>query len=95
MEFFLDLAWNVNSIPFDGIQQHLKNWMAREFTPKGSDELSTILDEYYRLAFIRKPEYMGWSQTEPTTKINLSDFSKDEMERKIRRRKRAASTRAR
>ncbi|HSD07181.1 glycosyl hydrolase 115 family protein [Flavobacterium sp.] len=84
MEFFLDLAWNVNSIPFDGINQHLKNWISREFTPKVSNELSVVLEEYYRLAFIRKPEYMGWSQTEPTTKINLSDFSKSEMEQRIK-----------
>ncbi|WP_348799822.1 glycosyl hydrolase 115 family protein [Flavobacterium adhaerens] len=83
MEFFLDLAWNVNSIPYDGIQQHLQQWMTREFSPEVANELSVIMTEYYRLAFIRKPEYMGWSQTEPTTKVNLSDFSKTEMEQRI------------
>ena len=84
MEFFLDLAWNVNSIPVDGINKHLKNWISREFTSKVANELSAVLEEYYRLAFIRKPEYMGWSQTEPTTKVNLSDFSKEEMEQRIK-----------
>lgn len=83
-EFFLDLAWNVNSIPLDGINKHLKNWASREFTPKVVKEVSAVMSEYYRLAFIRKPEYMGWSQTEPTTKVTLSDFSKAEMEQRIK-----------
>jgi hypothetical protein len=83
-EFFLDLAWNINSIPFDGINENLKKWASREFTTAVASEVASIMDEYYRLAFIRKPEYMGWSQTEPTTKVNLSDFSKEEMEQRIK-----------
>lgn len=83
MEFFLDLAWDTNSIKSDGLHNYLKNWSSREFSPKVSEELSTVFEEYYRLAFIRKPEYMGWSQTEPTTPIKHSDFSKDEMQNRI------------
>ena len=68
MEFFMDLAWNINSIKSDGINENLKNWISREFTPAIASELSPVFEEYYRLAFLRKPEYMGWSQTEPTTR---------------------------
>lgn len=82
-EFFLDLAWNINSIKSDGINDYLKKWISREFTGNIASELSFVLNEYYRLAFIRKPEYMGWSQTEPTTPVKLSDFSAKESQNRI------------
>lgn len=83
-ELFLDLAWNINSIKSDGLKQYSKEWAAREFSPKISAEISVIFEEYYRLAFLRKPEYMGWSQTEPTTPIKLSDFSTEEIWNRIK-----------
>jgi hypothetical protein len=84
VEFFMDLAWNINSIPSDGINKNLEKWISREFTPAIASELSPVIAEYYRLAFIRKPEYMGWSQTEPTTQIKPSSFTKEEIEERIK-----------
>lgn len=83
-ELFLDLAWNVNSIKSDGLNKYLKNWISREFTPEIATDLSVVFEEYYRLASLRKPEYMGWSQTEPTTPIQLSDFSAEESLNRIK-----------
>ncbi|WP_035108734.1 glycosyl hydrolase 115 family protein [Flavobacterium denitrificans] len=83
-ELFLDMAWNINSIKSDGINQYLKDWASREFFPKISSEASAVFEEYYRLAFLRKPEYMGWSQTEPTTQVKLSDFSEKEIWNRIK-----------
>ncbi len=82
-EFFLDLAWDINSIKSDGINDYLKKWISREFRGNIASELSFVLKEYYRLAFLRKPEYMGWSQTEPTTPVKLSDFSAEESQNRI------------
>jgi hypothetical protein len=83
-ELFLDLAWNINSIKSDGLKQYLKNWISREFTPEIAPDLSVVFEEYYRLASLRKPEYMGWSQTEPTTQIKLSDFTREESLNRIK-----------
>ena len=83
-ELFLDLAWNINSIKSDGLNQYLKGWISREFTPVIAPDLSVVFEEYYRLASLRKPEYMGWSQTEPTTPIKLSDFSTEESLKRIK-----------
>jgi len=77
-ELFLDLAWDINSIKSDGIDDYLKKYVSREFTGNIASELSFVLKEHYRLAFLRKPEYMGWSQTEPTTPVKLSDFSAED-----------------
>ncbi|MFV5688027.1 glycosyl hydrolase 115 family protein [Flavobacterium sp. ZT3R25] len=84
MEFFLDMAWDINSIKSDGIKHYLKNWISREFSPYMAEDLSAVFEEHYRLAFLRKPEYMGWSQTEPTTPIKLSDFTAEESLERIK-----------
>ncbi|WP_163407403.1 glycosyl hydrolase 115 family protein [Flavobacterium ajazii] len=83
-ELFLDLAWNIGSIKHDGINQYLKDWLTREFSPLIAEYLGPVFEEYYRLAFLRKPEYMGWSQTEPTTPIKLSDFTEEECLERIK-----------
>lgn len=66
LEFLMDMAWDIDAIPFDiqGVDNHLKTWLAREFGKKNSDELLTVMNEYYRLAYIRKPEFMGNTRTE-------------------------------
>ncbi|WP_231425176.1 glycosyl hydrolase 115 family protein [Pedobacter sp. Leaf250] len=65
-ELFLDMAWNINSIEDNkaGLDQHLQKWLAREFGKQNSTALLAIMNEYYRLAYIRKPEFMGNSRTE-------------------------------
>jgi len=83
-ELFLDLAWDINSIKSDGINRYLKDWISREFSPQIAEYLGPVFEEYYRLAFLRKPEYMGWSQTEPTTQIKLSDFTEEECLERIK-----------
>jgi hypothetical protein len=74
-EFFLDMAWDIDAIKPDGVSQHLESWLGNTFGNQHAASLKSIMDEYYRLAFIRKPEYMGWSQTEPTTKVKSTDLN--------------------
>jgi hypothetical protein len=86
MEFFLDLAWDVHSIQEKSIKDHLIDWCEREFGENVGKEIAGVKEEYYRLAFLRKPEYMGWSQTEPTTQTGPTEFSlanANEIQRRI------------
>ncbi|MBO0324082.1 glycosyl hydrolase 115 family protein [Muricauda sp. CAU 1633] len=86
MELFLDLAWDIACIKENTINDHHKNWAKREFGNENAEEISEILQEYYRLAFLRKPEYMGWGQTEPTTSNNPTQFTQlndNELQRRI------------
>jgi len=87
-EFYLDMAWNINAIKADQISGHLENWMGKTFGIQHASGLKDIMTEYYRLAFIRRPEYMGWSQTEPTTRtksteLNFSEFG-DEINTRLK-----------
>ncbi|GAF02105.1 glycosyl hydrolase 115 family protein [Saccharicrinis fermentans] len=87
MEFFLDLAWDINGVNSMNIKEHLRNFYSREFGVNNGALIANLMDEYYRLAFLRKPEYMGWSQTEPTTITRESDFNQfsngNEVQRRI------------
>lgn len=83
MEFFLDLAWNSNSIKETSIKNHLIDWATREFGKKNAKEIANIQEEYYRLACLRKPEFMGWSQTEPETPTKITAFNSKEVQRRI------------
>jgi hypothetical protein len=67
-ELFLDMAWNIDSIEDNkqGLDQHLKTWLTREFGQPYAADLLAVMNEYYRLAYIRKPEFMGNTRTEET-----------------------------
>jgi len=87
-ELFLDLAWNIHTVNNDNIDQHLYAWAAREFTGSIATDVSRLMMEYYRLAMLRKPEFMGWSGVEPKTNVKLTEFNQatngNELQRRIR-----------
>jgi len=66
IELVMDMAWNIDSIEGNrqGLDLHLRRWLAREFGESDADELLHVMNEYYRLAYIRKPEFMGNTRTE-------------------------------
>lgn len=68
-EFFLDMAWNIDKINEQNIYGNQDKWCEREFSKELSGQISSILCEYYRLANIRKPEFMGWSRVEEYSSI--------------------------
>lgn len=76
IQFFLDMAYNVT--PFKNsayTRTHLQNWVADNLSSKNAGKITDVLWRYYQLAFERKPEFMGWSQTEPTTQTKSTDYN--------------------
>ena len=86
MEFFLDLAWDINRLNENQIENHLYGWAAREFGAQNAEEIAAVMNEYYRLAFLRKPEFMGWSRTEPSTSTGPTEFSQTANNNELQRR---------
>ncbi len=64
LELFLDMAWNYASFRPNTLQDHLHQWLCREFGQKAGDALFPVMKEFYRLTAMRKPEFMGWNQVE-------------------------------
>jgi len=64
LEFFLDLAWNVDNVQPGTVPDHLERWLAREFGQAAAAQAAPAMQEYYRLCAMRHPEFFGWSQVE-------------------------------
>ena len=64
LEFFLDMAWDINSIQPESIAEHLERWLCTQFGERAGKKLFPAMKEFYRLCGIRKPEFMGWTQVE-------------------------------
>ena len=64
IELFLDMAWNIGQVVETGVAGHLGNFLKREFGEAAGAELLPVMQEHYRLAYIRKPEFMGHTRVE-------------------------------
>lgn len=81
-ELFMDMAWNMEEFTLRGTNMHLRTWLEREFGVQTASNLLPIMKEHYRLAYIRKPEFMGNTRTEekdPLYRI-VRDLPWDEQE---------------
>lgn len=78
IQTFFDMAWDMEKFGYDNINDHQPAMLAGIFGDGLRDGLKGILDEYYRLAWIRKPEYMGWEiewDTPDRADTGPTDFS--------------------
>ena len=78
MQTFFDLAWSVDDYDIRSINRHQSRFLASIFGQQYERDLQWVLDEYYRLCWIRKPEYMGfeWEWSEPErTGLRDTEFS--------------------
>lgn len=60
MQFFLDLAWDINSVTYNTIPDYNSKFLAAIFGDKYKADFKDIYNSYFHLGFERKPEYMGW-----------------------------------
>ena len=63
-ELFMDMAWNIGRVQQTGVTGHLSHFLSREFGTVSASALLPLLQKHYRLAYIRKPEFMGHTRTE-------------------------------
>ncbi len=69
LELFLDMAWNINSVKSDSVGKHLEAWLSTNFGKAAAEKLYPAMRKYYELCGKRRPEFMGWSQTELDKKL--------------------------
>jgi hypothetical protein len=78
MQTFFDLAWDMKKFDYSSINHRQSQFLALTFGAKYEKDFQEILDNYYRLAWSRKPEFMGWEREWDAPKykdILNSDFS--------------------
>ena len=59
IQTFMDMAWDINAFDFEKVNRHQAEFLERLF---GKNDYQSILDTYLRLAWSRKPEFMGWER---------------------------------
>ncbi|MBR2184309.1 MAG: glycosyl hydrolase 115 family protein [Prevotella sp.] len=64
LEFFLDMAWDIDAITPSTIGKHLERWLVTQFGAEVGCAIAPAMRELYRLNGIRRPEFMGWTQVE-------------------------------
>lgn len=62
MQTFFNLAWDVNRFDETSINRDQSRFLSHTFGAKHEKSFQYILDNYYRLAWSRKPEFMGWER---------------------------------
>ena len=72
-QYFLDLAFDHHTFGLKP-REHLKQWAATQFGPDHAEAVAAIMTDYYDLAFERRPEFMGGSQTEPVRPNMMSPY---------------------
>ena len=81
MTMFMEMAYDFSSFTYDNVNKWQARWLTDIFGVKGDDlepVFQNILDHYYRLAWDRKPEFMGyemeWDSRE-YSRLYDTDFS--------------------
>jgi hypothetical protein len=78
---FFDMAFNFSAFSYDNVNRYQAEWLARMFTSHSSlltSHFQYILDNYYRLAWDRKPEFMGYEMewdSKENNRLHDTDFS--------------------
>lgn len=79
MQMFMDMAYDFQAFSYDNANSYQTEWLARLFDiQEHRAMLSFILDNYYRLAWDRKPEFMGYEiewDTPENARLHDTDFS--------------------
>ncbi len=60
----MDMAWDINSVTPLTLRKHLHSWLTMQFGRATADRIAPAMERFYQLCAIRKPEFMGWTQTE-------------------------------
>lgn len=93
LELFLDMAWDIDSIDASTVKNHLKAWLIRQFGKETAEIIFPVMYDFYRMCGQRKPEFMGWSQTEKDktlyerglTPVRNSEFNNKEFGNELQR----------
>jgi hypothetical protein len=86
-DVFLAMAFDMDAFAKPGAQPaYLRDWSIKTFGPEQGPKAADIMARYYRLAFDRNPEFMGFTTTFPETPVqqtrfNLTDFGDENARR--------------
>lgn len=61
IDYFLQMAWKVPEFRRVPQRAFLLAWYSEQFSPQLAKDIVPIMERYYQLNFVRKPEFMGFN----------------------------------
>lgn len=68
MDYFLAMAYDIDSFNFERAAGYRAEWMCGMLGEKHRNDFQDVINSFYKLAFARKPEFMGWGYQWTTDK---------------------------
>lgn len=78
MQQFFSMAWNFDTFTYENVNRYQAQWLASVYGKRYERDFQQILDTYYRLAWDRKPEFMGYEMewdSDENNRLHDTDFS--------------------
>jgi len=78
VQMFFDMAYDFSKFSYDNVNDYQATWLAGIYGEEFRRDFQYILDNYYRLAWDRKPEFMGYEMewdSEENNRLHDTDFS--------------------
>ena len=75
---FFAMAYDLAAFNYDNVNRYQARWLADIFGKKYEQQFQQILDTYYRLAWQRRPEFMGYEMewdSEENNRLHDTDFA--------------------
>jgi hypothetical protein len=85
IDLFMQMGWDISRWRRDNVSQFLENWAASQFGGQHAREIAAVMEQYYRLGFARKPEFLQWNLVnEKPRPSDLTPFDYgDEVQRRL------------
>ncbi|MFT4113255.1 glycosyl hydrolase 115 family protein [Silvibacterium sp.] len=61
IEYFLRMAWQEPTFRDVSQPDYLRSWYTAQFGSQQGEAMASLMDRWYRLTFLRKPEFMGFN----------------------------------
>ncbi len=75
-QFFLAMAFDNKAFDdISSVRAYLANWAAETFGSGHAEQIADVMWNYYKLAFDRNPEFMGWTTSFPETAVQQTKFN--------------------
>jgi len=85
IDLFMQMGWDISRWQRDNLNEFLESWARSQFGVAHAREIAAVMEQYYRLGFARKPEFLQWhlvSEKPRPSDLTPVDYG-DEVQRRL------------
>jgi hypothetical protein len=70
IDYFMQLAWDEPHMASISQKEFIESWTAEQFPGASARGITDVIEQYYKLNFVRKPEHMGFNGFNDDVKLS-------------------------